>query len=115
MKTAEQITKIFSRGNHMHVPIVRKVPDATPDPRGAHPRPSNIKKRREGHLVLKAKLKWVTPVGKKWNYPSRDEPFPRDRPLMTCVEHGCWASKYKIEAKKVQTFQTPATVLVLGG
>ena len=82
MKTAEQISKIFARGNHLNVPIVRKVSDSIPDPRGAHPRPSNIKKRREGHLVLKAKLKWVTPVAKEWNYPSRDELLPRDKPLM---------------------------------
>ena len=40
MKTAEQISKIFVRGNHMKVLIVRKVLDSTPDPRGAHPRPS---------------------------------------------------------------------------
>ena len=81
MKTAEQISKIFVRGNHMNVPIVRKVLDSTPDPRGAHPTPSK-EKRREGHLVLKAKLKWVTPVGTKWNYPSRDKLLPLDEPLM---------------------------------
>ena len=38
--TAEQIIKIFVRGNHMSVLIVRKVSNTTPDPRGAHPRPS---------------------------------------------------------------------------
>ena len=82
MKTAEQISKIFARGNHLNVPIVRKVSDSIPDPRGADSRPSKIKKCREGHLVLKAKLKWVTPVGTKWNYPSRDKLLPRDEPLM---------------------------------
>ena len=61
MKTAEQISKIFARGNHLNVPIVRKVSDSIPNPRGADPRPSNMKNRREGHLVLKSKLKWVTP------------------------------------------------------
>ena len=81
MKTAEQISKIFERGNHMKVLIVRKVLDSTPDPRGAHPRPSK-KKHREGHLVLKAKLKLVRPVRKKWSYPSRDKLLPRDEPLM---------------------------------
>ena len=63
MKTAEQITKIFVRGNHMDVLIVRKVSNSTPDPRFAHPRPSKHKKRRERHLVLKTKLKWVIIVG----------------------------------------------------
>ena len=81
MKTAEQILKIFVRGNHMNVPIVRKVSDSTPDPRGAHPRPSK-KKRREGHLVSKAKLKWVTPVGKKWNCASWDKLLQQDQSLM---------------------------------
>ena len=81
MKTAEQISKIFVRGNYMKVLIVRKVLDSTPDTRGAHPRPSK-KIHQEGHLVLKAKLKWATPVGTKWNYPSRDKLLPRDEPLM---------------------------------
>ena len=81
MKTAEQISKIFVRGNHLKVLIVRKVLDSTPDPRGAHPRP--LKKiHQEGHLVLKAKLKWVTPVGKKWSYSSRNKLLPQDEPLM---------------------------------
>ena len=80
MKTAEQISKIFVRGNYMKVLIVRKVLDSTPDTRGAHPRPSK-KIHQEGHLVLKAKLKWATPVGTKWNYPSRDELLPRDGPF----------------------------------
>ena len=40
MKTAEQISKIFVRGNYMKVLIVRKVLDSTPDTRGANPRPS---------------------------------------------------------------------------
>ena len=44
MKTAEQITKIFVRGNHMDVLIVRKVSNSTTDPRFAHPRPSKHKK-----------------------------------------------------------------------
>ena len=66
----------------MKVLIVRKVLDSTPDPRGAHPRPWKKKKHREGHLVLKAKLKWATPVGTKWNYPSQDKLLPRDEPLM---------------------------------
>ena len=66
---------------YIEVLIVRKVLDSTPDPRGAPPRPSK-KKHREGHLVLKAKLKWATPVGTKWNYPSRDKLLPRDEPLM---------------------------------
>ena len=39
MKTAEQITKIFGSGNHMNIPIVRKVSDSTPDPRGPTPGP----------------------------------------------------------------------------
>ena len=81
MKMAEQITKIFVRGNHMNVPIVRKVSNSDLDPRGAHPKPSK-KNRLEGHLVSKAKQKWVTPVGKRWNYPSQDKLLPRDEPLM---------------------------------
>ena len=46
MKTAEQIAKIFVRGNHMDVLIVRKVSDSIPDPRGAHPRSLKIKAPR---------------------------------------------------------------------
>ena len=38
MKMAEQIIKIFIRGNHMNVYIVRKVSESNPNPRGAHPR-----------------------------------------------------------------------------
>ena len=68
MKTAEQITKVFVRGNHMDVLIVRKVSNSTPDPRFAHPRPSKHKKRWEGHLVLKTKLKWVITVGEQWSF-----------------------------------------------
>ena len=66
----------------MKVLIVRKVLDSTPDPRGARPRPSKKKQQHRGHLVLKVKLKWATPVGTKWNYPSRDKLLPRDEPLM---------------------------------
>ena len=63
MKTADQIRKIFMKSNHMNVFIVRKVSGSTLDPRGAHP--GSKKKRQEGHLVLKAKLKCQTPVGKR--------------------------------------------------
>ena len=37
VKMAEQIIKIFIRGNHMNVSIVRKVSDSNPNPRGATP------------------------------------------------------------------------------
>ena len=50
VKTAEQISKSFVRGNYMKVLIVRKVLDSTPDTRGAHSRTSkkNTPRRTSG-------------------------------------------------------------------
>ena len=56
MKTAEQIPKIFIRGNHMKVLIVKKVLDSTPDPGAAHLRPSKKNPRRTSGVESQTKM-----------------------------------------------------------
>jgi len=46
VKTAGQITKIFVRGTHMNVPIVRKVSIPPRTQEGLTLGPKNIKKRK---------------------------------------------------------------------
>ena len=85
-ETAGQISKLMVSADRYDHPGCSWHTWGDPRPQGGPPQPLE-KKCKEGHLGQKAKLKWVTSCGQKWNYAQQAElhginsPLPRERPL----------------------------------